>query len=130
LVVRVRCVRFFKSVGPGYGEPVEEHPRLRIGEEYVVLSVLVCDWIWRVGLQLLDRDDGWGWYPAGMFETVSPAIPSNWVTQLDSEGSLHLAPRAWLEQPGFYEGYINGERNGPAAREIFERERAVILDEA
>jgi hypothetical protein len=130
-MVRVRCVRFFKSVGPGYGEPVDDHPRLRLGEEYVVLSVLVCEWPWNVGLQLLDPDDEWrwSWEPAGMFETVSTAIPSNWVTQLNSDGSLRLAPEAWLE-PGFHEGYVNGERNGPAAREIFERERAVILDEA
>lgn len=121
-------MRFFKSSNPGYGTPVEDHPRLRLGDEYVVLSVLVSDWLWQVGLQLLEGDR-WGWYPAGMFETVSAAIPSNWVTQLDSEGSLRLAPEAWL-QPGFYEGYVNDERNGPAARQIFERERAIILDDA
>jgi hypothetical protein len=122
-------VRLFKSSNPGYGEPVEEHPRLAIGDEYVVLSVLVCDWLWIVGLQLSDRDNGSSWYPAGMFVTVSTATPSNWVRQLDPDGSLHLPPEAWL-QPGFYEGYVNGERNGAAAREIFERERAVIIEEA
>jgi hypothetical protein len=129
--VRVRCIRFFKSSGPGYGESVEEHPRLRLGEEYVVLSVLVDRSIWRVGLQLHEDDEWhpWSWYPAGMFETVSTAIPSNWVTKLNSDGALELAPEAWL-QPGFYEGYVDGERNGPAAQAIFERELAIILDEA
>jgi hypothetical protein len=102
---------------------------LRVGEEFVVLSVLIDRSLWNVGLQLLDRDGGRSWYPAAMFETVSTAIPSNWVVQLWPDGSVHLAPEAWL-QPGFFEGYVNGERNGRAAREILERELAVILSES
>ncbi len=68
-------------------------------------------------------------YPAAMFETVSTTLPSNWVVQLWPDGSLHLAPEAWL-QPGFFEGYVDGERNGAAAREILERELAITFDES
>jgi hypothetical protein len=64
-----------------------------------------------------------------MFETVSTTLPSNWVVHLRPDGSLHLAPEAWLQR-GFFEGYVDGERNGPAAREILERELAIILDES
>jgi hypothetical protein len=128
--VRVRCTQLFASAGPRYGEPIEEHPRLRVGEEYVVLSVLVDRSLWTVGLQLLEREgDRGSWYPAAMFERVSTRIPSNWVVQLWTDGSLHLAPEPWL-RPGFYEGYVDGERNGPAARAIFDRELAIIIDEA
>jgi hypothetical protein len=64
-----------------------------------------------------------------MFETVSTTVPSNWVVQLWPNGSLYLAPEAWL-QLGFFEGYVDGERNGPAAQEILERESAIILDQS
>ena len=127
--MRVRCVRLFKLSNPGYGEPIDDHPRLRVGEEFVVLSVLVDRSLWGVGLQLLDRDGDRSWSPAGMFETVSTTVPSNWVVQLWPNGSLYLAPEAWL-QLGFFEGYVDGERNGPAAQEILERESAIILDQS
>jgi hypothetical protein len=39
-----------------------------------------------------------------------------------------------LPRPGFsrgsLEGYVNGQRDGAAARQILERELAVILDES
>jgi hypothetical protein len=125
--MRVRCARLFKTAGPEYGEPIDEHPRLRLGEEFVVLSILADGR--ETLLQLLDRDGERAWEPAGMFETVSATIPSNWVVQLWPDGSLHLAPEAWL-QPGFFEGCVNGQRDGPAARQILERELAIILDES
>ena len=127
--MRVRCVRLFKSAGPGYGEPIDEHPRLKLGDEFVVLSVLIDDSLWTVGLQLLHEDGSRGWYPAAMFETILTRVPRNWVVQLWQDGSLHFAPEAWL-QPGFFEGVVDGERNGPAARAILDRELAIILDDS
>jgi hypothetical protein len=127
--VRVRCVRLFDAFGPKYGEPIEPHPGVAIGDEFVVLSILVNDNIWRVMLQLLRADGERSWFPAAMFETTSSAIPSNWVAQIWADGSLHLSPEAWLQR-GFYEGYIDGERNGRRAREIYETELATILAES
>jgi hypothetical protein len=127
--MRVRCVRLFKWLNPGYGEPMEEAANLSVGDELPVLAVLADGGLWGVGLYVLDRRGDRVWYPAGMFETISTTIPSNWVTQLWPDGSLHLAPEAWL-RPGFFEGVVDGKRDGPAAREILERELAVILDEA
>ena len=127
--MRVRCVRLFVSAGPGYGEPVDKHPRLNLGDEFVVLSALVDGGPSAVLLQILHDDGDRSWYPAAMFETLSTSIPRNWVAQLRPDASLHLGPEAWL-QPGFFEGVVEGERNGPAARKILERELAVILDES
>ncbi|MFL5935903.1 MAG: hypothetical protein ACJ76U_03590 [Gaiellaceae bacterium] len=55
--------------------------------------------------------------------------PRNWVVQLRPDGSHHLAPDAWL-QPGFFEGVVDSERNGAAARAILERELAIIVDDS
>jgi hypothetical protein len=127
--MRVRCVRLFKSSNPGYGEPIDEHPRLRVGQEFVVLSVLVDGSLWRVALQLLDRSGDRSWYPAGMFETVSTTLPSNWVVQVWPDGSLHLAPEAWL-RGGFFDGFVDGQRNGAAWAAILDRELSIILEES
>jgi hypothetical protein len=102
---------------------------LKIGDEFVVLSALIDGGPSTVLLQLLHSDGDRSWYPAAMFETVSTKIPSNWVVQLRPDGSLHLAPEAWL-QPGFFEGVVDGERDGRAARAILERELAIIVDES
>jgi hypothetical protein len=48
LEVRVRCLRLFKTAGPDCGAPVDEHPHLHVGDEFVVLSVLIDDSISRV----------------------------------------------------------------------------------
>jgi hypothetical protein len=115
--------------GPNYGEPVDAHPGIAVGDELVVLSMLVDKGPWTVSLQVLRSDGERDWFPAGMFETVSSVVPSNWVSEIWSNGSLHISPEAWLER-GFYEGYVDGERNGRAAREIYERELATILAES
>ena len=127
--MRVRCVLLFESSGPNYGKPVDWHPGVAVGDEFVVLSMLVDKSIWKISLQLLHPDRDRSWFPAGMFETVSSTVPSNWVSEIWPNGSLHISPEAWLQR-GFYEGYVDGKHNGPAAREITERELAIILAES
>jgi hypothetical protein len=102
---------------------------LKIGDEFVVLSALIDGGPSTVLLQLLHSHGERSWYPAAMFEAVSTRVPRNWVVRLLPDGSLHLAPEAWL-RPGFFEGVVDGERNGPAARKILETEQAIILGES
>jgi hypothetical protein len=78
--------------------------------------------------QILDRDRNPVWWPAEMFQTVDTDLPSNWTIQLWDDGSLHLAPAAWL-RPGFWEEYWD-QRAGGAAADVFRREAEIILREA
>jgi len=69
--MRVWSVRLFVSAGPGYGEPIDEHLRLEIGDVFVVLSALVD------GAQSTSSSSSStatataAGIPAAMFETVS-----------------------------------------------------------
>jgi hypothetical protein len=63
-----------------------------------------------------------------MFETVSPHLPSSWCVELRGDGSLHLAPKAWLE-PGFWESYFARPHDSPEAA-VFEAEAERIIRES
>jgi len=62
-----------------------------------------------------------------MFATISSTIPRNWDIQLDTTGSLHIAPQSWL-RPDYWEEYFDNPRDGDAA-ETFKREVDIILRE-
>jgi hypothetical protein len=126
--MRVRCTRLIATTGPRRGQPIESVPGLAVGDEVPVLSILADPPApWPILLQLL-VDGGPSWWPAEMFITTSSRIASNWTIQVWDDGSIHIAPDAWL-RPGFWEEFFNNQRLGPAA-DTFRRELEVILRES
>ena len=80
---------------------------------------------WDTALQVLEPSGRPVWRRGRMFETTDTGIPTNWTVQLWEDGSLHLAPAAWLR-----DGYwVDFWEHGPdtEAAEIFRRERDIIL---
>jgi hypothetical protein len=115
--VRVRCIKLIETSGPNRGAPIAEFPHLAVGEEFHVLSVHFDPRApdpWKIAVQILDRESTPTWWPIEMFETSSSAIPENWIIQIRSTGSLHIAPRDWLV-PGFWERYFDHPVKGSEA---------------
>jgi hypothetical protein len=124
--MRVRCTKITTQAGPN-ADPARDTTSdlIALGDDLVVLSIVVAaDAHWPVTLQALHPDGEARWWPADMFETSDTTIPSNWVTQLWPDGTLHIAPEPWL-RPGFWIEY--SERRNELAVETFERELSVIV---
>ena len=124
-------VRFVGSRSPGG----ERHGSgfLTVGAEYVVLSVEAS-----VAAGVLFRilgDDGLtpALHEAAEFDLVSDAVPPNWRIAVGAGGStaaFELAPAAWLEPRFWLDFFGDGDVATIAARDVFERECAVILSES
>ena|SRR6266536_3419656 len=128
--MRVKCVQVVSTSGPNLRQRVDQSPHIAVGDEFEVLSVLI-DGDPNAALPRLVQvltSSGPVWWPMEMFVTVSSTIPSNWVSELRSDGSLHLSPESWLRR-GYWDEYFNHPSSGNAA-ETFRREVAVILREA
>ena len=120
--MRLRCVRI---VSPVDGSQLAESEWVRIGQEYVVLTLLI-DASGHVKAQLLAEDRTPSYWPGEMFETVDETLPPNWVARLDPDGLLEFGPRDWLRK-GFWEDYFD---RAPEAAAQYERELSVILGAA
>ncbi|MFE9425268.1 hypothetical protein ACFYNO_20100 [Kitasatospora sp. NPDC006697] len=112
-----------KLLSPRTGEPVEYHPALRVGREYLVLEVMVRlqgDGP-RTVLRVLDEErephepfGGHSLWNAELFETVSDRMPGCWVPRRDGD-LLVMGPEAW-HRDGFWEDYYSTEPgDGPSA---------------
>jgi hypothetical protein len=109
-----------------------ESTAFTVGGEYVVLAIRADN----AGVQFLVLDDlsrEPAWLNAKEFDLVSDEIPSNWAIQVGSAGAVDIvyaAPPSW-RRPGFFDEYWSDDPklNGPA-REVFEREVAVITRES
>lgn len=123
--MRVKCVR-----NP---YPEELHrAAVTVGSDYVVLAISANSR--RVQFRILEnrREDSAIQSPilrdSSCFEVVSGAVPSNWRVAVDTEGRVEIAPEPWLRRE-FWEEFFDSSDASLAAREDFERELAVILDE-
>jgi hypothetical protein len=122
----VRCVKIVRTFAPNLGEEVESASQIKIGDELVVLSLLIDPKAaWPMLFQTLHGKIDPLWWPPAMFELVDSRIPSNWIIELRSNTSLHIAPAAWL-RPGFWERFSEARWGGEHA-ETFAREAEVIL---
>ena len=65
--------------------------------------------------------------PADEFEIVSNRLPSSWRIRI-SGSRLVLAPSAWLQE-GFWEAIFDETDQTVWARDVYDRELAVILAE-
>lgn len=130
--MRVRCTQILEISGPERGRQLPFSPHLAVGDEFTVLALMVDETpgpLGAVWLQIYDeRRSSPSWWPGRMFVTTSATIPSNWTSQLWTDGSLHVAPHTWLEE-GFWEAFFDDQRAGSAA-EAFRREAETILREA
>lgn len=128
--MRVRCTQLIEASGPKRGQRRASHPSIVVGEEYVVLSVMIDGSErdpWKVSLQILEPDGRPVWRPGRMFETTDTTVPSNWTVELWNDGSLHMAPASWLRE-GYWEDFWKEGPDSEAAK-VFKRQLAVILDE-
>lgn len=125
--MRVRCERIISA-----GKELAEHPRIAVGEEFVVLMIVGHP---KYGVELLVHyaDGLAAQWPAAMFTTTDGHVPSTWRTQIDDGGWLTIGPPDWLE-PGW--DMALGGRTGTtpyqqiAAGHSFRRESEVILRES
>ncbi|GAA0648952.1 hypothetical protein GCM10010174_85530 [Kutzneria viridogrisea] len=108
------------------GVALEDSPWIRIGAEYVVIS-LMMDSNRRAMLQVVDeaRPDP-GWFDAEMFETTSTRIPPNWSARVRGTGVIEFAPARWLDD-GFWERFYDDERVAVA---VFREDLEVILSDS
>ena len=94
----VRCIQILE---PPFrdGTPIATHPRIAVGETYLVLGIGAdqygVDYI--VETDPRERPGAW---PVEMFQIVDGRIPSSWAVGLDGE-ILRIWPRSWLA-PGFW----------------------------
>ena len=117
--MKLRCLSI---VSPVDGSQRAESAWLRVGHEYVVLTLLI-DASGRVKVQILDEDQTPSYWQGEMFETSDESLPRNWVARLDPRGLLEFAPRDWLRD-GFWEDYFDGVAEAEA---LYERELSIIV---
>lgn len=116
--MRVVCNKLIDA----FGRATESSRRLRVGAEYVVLS-FHCHPDRAIEL-LFDFGDGEiSWWQSTAFTTVDVRHPPNWVTKINSMGTVETSPEPWLEQ-GFWNDFVDGAEG---ARAIYYAERTVIL---
>lgn len=118
--MKVICTRL---PSPVHAMELESSYWISVNKEYVVLSLL-AEPEGPVRLHLL-LDDGCslGWFDSANFLMVEGSLPSNWDACLNEDGTLELAPPAWLA-PGFWEDYYNGD---PSASNAVRVELQTIL---
>jgi hypothetical protein len=89
---------------------------------------------WAVRFILLDDTGERSLVRAGAFELVSGEIPSSWCVITGDPGStelVHIGPGAWTGDNFFSDLDGDDEDAGTiAAREIFQRELAIMLQES
>jgi hypothetical protein len=117
--MKVRCLRI---VSPVDGSELDESSWVRIGHEYVVLTLLI-DPSGHVKVQILAEGQSPGYWAGEMFETADETLPPNWVARLRSDGLLEFGPKDWLRE-GFWDDFHNSE---PEARAQYERELSIII---
>ena len=139
--MRVVCERILNpNSAPAFSEPVEEHPNISVGDEYIVSFITAQPALARAPAHprvflALVRDElhfSHGMWPYEMFRTTSTRIPSSWVAAIDEDGHLALAPAAFL-QPFFWErvqGDMGTREERLAAIADYKRELEVIFAEA
>jgi hypothetical protein len=139
--MKVVCERILNpGAVPAFSEPLDEHPRMAVGDEYVVSFIRIEPRSFSrprypsVSFALV-RDElhfSHGMWPYEMFRTTSTRIPSNWVAAIDEDGYLAIAPAAFL-QPFFWErvqGDMGTREERLAAIADYKRELEVIFAEA
>jgi hypothetical protein len=120
--MKVRCL---KIVSPVDGSDLAESSWVRVGHEYVVLTLLI-DPSGYVKVQILAEGQSPGYWAGEMFETADETLPPNWVAHLGADGLLEFAPNDWLRK-GFWKDYYDF---APEARAQYEHELSIILGDA
>jgi hypothetical protein len=72
--MRVRCTQLVATAGPSRGQPVASTQHLAVGDEFLVLAILIdASAIWPI-LLCLDRGRDAFWEPAVMFEAIDARL--------------------------------------------------------
>jgi hypothetical protein len=98
--------------------------RLTEGRTYLVLAMLLASEKNALLVLIVDDAQSPTWFETNQFETASDLIPENWVVRIGSDGAVHLAPAAWLEE-GFWDRFYHGP-DALEARRLFRSELARI----
>jgi hypothetical protein len=117
--MKVRCNRI---ISPVDGSRLVESDWLTVGDEYLVVSLLI-DPSGHVELRVIDNDGTPSVWRAEMFETTDERPAPDWLVQLGSDGILEIAPGPWL-RPGFWEDYFDYVAE---AQRDYESELSIIV---
>ena len=105
----------------------EMSPWLTIGKEYIVLGIDVRQ---NKNYYLIiddSSDRAPGLHYVKQFEVTSHYIPSNWCINPSDIAIAMIGPKAWEEDPMFWEKcYEEGDHD---ALEIYKREARIIMEE-
>jgi len=128
--VRVRCERFFTTIGVTQGNESDSGPGgLTRGEDYLALAIRAemqpDKGIMSTLLLVLDDYREPQWVPAATFSVLSNRLPSNWKVDLGESGALNLAPEPWLA-PEFWGNYYSEDTAAAIAHDVYRKELATM----
>ena len=119
----VKCISL-----PGSGEQiVDSSPWLKVGREYIVLSIeenSQGDRYYAIEPHSGNLDS-FGFFPSFAFEVIDENWPEAWVED-SSGGEISIAPKAW-QRAGFWEEFHDGEKH---AVDTYREDRDRILQKA
>lgn len=115
--MKVLCVRI---INPATRQEVLEHPAVRVGEEYHVVSVSFNPRR-EASFQIITLDGTPAWFDAAMFHAIEGDIPRSWVMSVHERGIVDFGP-APLLKPGFWERYFDDDPDAIAVFESVMRE--------
>lgn len=87
--------------------PHPDYPDLTAGQSYVVIGIEADD------LRILNDQGRPFLYPARLFEIVDPREPTDWVSEIGTDGERYAYPSA-LNEAGFFEDFFDDQRRAVA----------------
>lgn len=119
--MKVECIETLNVVDDGTPDPW-----LRVGREYVVLSIFENaerEKYYRIATHADGGFGSLGLFPSSAFKVTDESWPDTWVKEI-SNGDTSIAPKAW-QRLGFWEDFYDGDRQ---AEDLFRDERDKILN--
>jgi hypothetical protein len=101
----VRCI----SLSSATGDEIDSSPWLKVGTEYVVLSIEenAQGERYYVLEPHLGHSDSVGFFSSLGFEVVNESWPLAWIEER-ANGEISVAPKAW-QRAGFWEDFHEGD---------------------
>jgi hypothetical protein len=110
---------------------LESEDILIIGEEYLVLELLVIDGIINYRIKMNNNSTPLS-FNANQFEISDHRIPSTWAIDYTANNELWISPAKWLDDSlwkySFWEDYFS--HTSPEAEKVFKEEVKKMIEES